>query len=144
MVETTLPHAALQTALYTRLTTHAATSGYTFYAASAVPLNAAFPYGTLHVVGANPDQSKSTASWEVLAVVKWHTRSAAGVGGDAEAHEGASDIVQALTSSPVALGSGHTLIVARAPSVVSQDETAEGYAYRHRVIRLPYRTQYTG
>lgn len=148
MVETRPPHAALQTAFYTRLAGHAATSGYTGYAASAVPHNAAFPYWTLQVVQADPDESKDTSAWEVLVVVKWHTRTVSGQGGDAQAHEGAADITQALTSAPISLdgvaGGGHALIVARPPSVVTQDETTDGYAYRHRVLRFTYRTQYTG
>lgn len=135
----TLPHASLHAALYTRLTTDADTTGYTVYDASAVPLDAAYPYVTIQLVGGPSRDAKATEINEIRFALAIHTRSTLGSGSTDEAYLMASNVSEALTRSDLALGdyesTSFALVLAR-PLDSTSVHAYQVDAHMHRDITL--------
>ena len=134
----TLPFSALQAAVITRLGAHAETSALTFYAASSVPLDASFPYGTVQIIDSAPGGVFSKTGRQVEVALQYHTRSSAGRGDDADVFGGLDGMVQALTSSGLSV-TGYTAQKATSPSAAGLiAEVQNGYTYRRGTARLRF------
>lgn len=140
-----LPYTEFQTALYGRLTTDVATSGYVVYDAGSVPVSASFPYYTLDLIDGLNRDSKSTVSNEVQFAVNAHTRYP--VGGNesspAPLHTMMDAAEKALTRTPITLTGDHTNIFIRLESAPRRTHSDEKYTYREGSIIGRAHVQYT-
>lgn len=92
---------ALGTAVYSRLTTHANTSSYTFYASGAVPDSATEPYHVIKLGPGNKDMGFSTRDTEAeqnMVQIDSYVDKTSGAGPKACA-DMMNNIIQAITSS---------------------------------------------
>ncbi len=104
-----LGFSALMTALYSRLTGHALTSGYTFF--NYVPINTPSPY---HVIGKPIGRESASyktrdreAEENIIQIDSWFEDDESIGLGDKACGDAMNNIMQAITSSPLTI-SGYT------------------------------------
>jgi len=126
----------LMKAIYTRLTTHASTSGYTTY--NYVPKNAVMPYvsfgAPIGVRAASWTTRDSEVEENSVAIHVWSA-----LEGDKQATEYMDNIVQAILSSGLSITAYFTPYLAQLEmSELFIDDSVPTHPVRHGVIRFRF------
>lgn len=132
----TLPDTPLLTALYSRLTSNAATSSYTVYQSGAVPTDAAFPYLTYEVV-TNRFRATTTHNYtETQVQVTARTRTAVGTGTSNAAAVMAAAVLVAM-ADPLAV-TGYSLTDPVPPSATPLSYQQDGFMHRDHAVTFRF------